>query len=226
MDEIVAWVQPGRHERALDVATGAGHVAIALAAHVRQTVAFDLTASMLEGTLSRGADLSLVAVQGIGEKLPFRDGCFDIVTNRLAVHHFAEPDAAIRETFRVLRPGGRFLVVDTASPDDAHLALALDDLERLRDPSHCYNSSLYEWRSMLEKAGFVVERDQCSLLGPDVPLEVESWMERIRTPEENRDPIREIFREGALKDLLQVAPSGKSLTFLLPRAQILARRPG
>src|SRR2546428_715394 len=100
LERLLAWVRACRPGRALDVATGGGHTALALAGVAREVVAFDLTEPMLRAARavirSRGAATVRLAA-GAGEAVPFRDGAFDAVTCRIAAHHFANVAAAIRQ---------------------------------------------------------------------------------------------------------------------------------
>src|SRR6188472_2861081 len=84
---VVALAVPTTTDRALDVATGAGHVALALAPHVAEVVAYDLTEAMLEETMRNAGGRGLrnvTPVQGAAEEMPFDDGQFDLVTVRIA----------------------------------------------------------------------------------------------------------------------------------------------
>ena len=108
---------PGRE--ALDVATGGGHTALAIAPYVARVVATDITEPMLEAArefiLARGAhnvDFRLADA----EDLPFPGGGFDLVTCRIAAHHFPDPARFVAEVVRVLRPGGLFLLQDQVTP--------------------------------------------------------------------------------------------------------------
>ncbi|MDI3340025.1 MAG: methyltransferase domain-containing protein [Sphaerobacter sp.] len=145
---------------ALDVATGGGHTALALAPHVRQVIASDLTPAMLE---QARAFLTAQGVTNVefrvadAEELPFPDASFDLVTCRIAPHHFADVQRAVHETARVLRPGGLFLLIDSVSPEDPELDAFLNELERRRDPSHVRSYRRSEWCRFLEAAGFAVE---------------------------------------------------------------------
>ena len=106
---------------ALDVGCGAGHTAFALAGVAARVVALDLTQAMLEQTRTGAVDRGLRHVEareGDAEQLPFDDESFDVVTSRLAAHHFPHAERFVAEAHRVLRPGGRFVLSDTISPDD------------------------------------------------------------------------------------------------------------
>ena len=106
----------------LDVACGPGVVTAALAPRAKSVVAFDATEQMLEKARARCAKAGLLNVlfqQGNAEALPFGDARFDGVVTRLAVHHFADPQRALGEMFRVLRPGGTAVIIDVVSSEDA-----------------------------------------------------------------------------------------------------------
>ena len=120
LSSLVATVQPESHWSCIDVATGAGHTALAFAPHVSHVLATDLTEEMLEQVRRQ------VKEQGLGnvdtahadaEALPFGDATFDLVSCRIAPHHFPDIAKFVAETFRVLKPGGTFALVDNVSPD-------------------------------------------------------------------------------------------------------------
>ncbi|MEJ2358555.1 MAG: class I SAM-dependent methyltransferase [Deinococcales bacterium] len=180
-----------RGRRALDVATGGGHTARALAEAGALVTVSDLTPEMLAAaeTHLRGAlpDAQLTFVAAAAEALPFEDGAFDLVTCRIAAHHFGDPRAFLAEVARVLRPGGVFLLVDNIAPEDARLAEAMNEIERLRDPSHVRAYRLSDWVSWAGEAGlepFLLERFWRS-------KELGSWLRRANTAEENERLLRE-----------------------------------
>src|SRR5262249_30642716 len=93
----------------LDVACGPGAVTAAIAPGATSVIAFDATEQMLAKAKARCTKAGLTNVQfkcGDAESLPFADKQFDGVVTRLAVHHFANPQRALEEMFRVLRHGG------------------------------------------------------------------------------------------------------------------------
>jgi ubiquinone/menaquinone biosynthesis C-methylase UbiE len=159
LERLVAWGRALAPGRVLDLATGGGHTALAFAGLARRVVAFDVTEPMLaaaRGLLtSRGAG-GVAFVAGDVEALPFRDGAFDLVTCRIAAHHFGDVPAAVRQVQRVLRPGGAFLVQDILGHDDAACAAFITEVERRRDPSHVRAYRDREWRAFLRAAGLTV----------------------------------------------------------------------
>jgi ubiquinone/menaquinone biosynthesis C-methylase UbiE len=147
-------------EDALDVATGGGHTALAIAPHVARVVSSDLTPEMLaaarEFIESQGVD-NVTFEQADAENLPFPDRSFDIVTCRIAPHHFGDVQSFCNEVARVLRPGGRFVLMDSISPDDADLDAFINELEWRRDTTHVRSYTVAEWRTFIEGAGIEIE---------------------------------------------------------------------
>jgi ubiquinone/menaquinone biosynthesis C-methylase UbiE len=121
---LLALAAPRGDERVLDVGTGTGHTALAFAARVAEVVGLDLTEAMLaEARRLAAAQGAANArfVLGDAMALDFPDRSFDLVTCRVCAHHFADPGRAVAEAARVLRPGGRLLVVDFAPHEQEFL---------------------------------------------------------------------------------------------------------
>ena len=156
LERMLAVCGPQPSWDVLDIATGAGHTAFAFAPHVREVRATDITEEMLALTAQGAAERELINVvteYAEAEKMPYRDGSFDLVTCRIAAHHFPDPAAFLAESFRVLRGGGSFALVDNVVPD-GEAGAYVNAYEKLRDPSHGRCLSLEEWRAGCRGVGF------------------------------------------------------------------------
>jgi ubiquinone/menaquinone biosynthesis C-methylase UbiE len=173
LQEVIDLVRPLRGDLALDVATGTGNTALALAPLVRRVVGLDLTREMLDVARRITAERKIENVDWvIGDAcvLPFPDEVFDIYVVRAAPHHFSDIDAFLSEAYRVLRPGRDAAFVDCAPPTPARDVL--HEVEVRRDPSHVMSLTVDEWRIRLERAGFEVEMARARELDWDY----EEWM--------------------------------------------------
>jgi SAM-dependent methyltransferase len=139
LETLVAWCDPGAGRTALDVATGGGHVARRLREEGCTVVTSDPAAGMKPDVICRA------------EELPFADGSFNVVTSRIAPHHFTDIRAAIAEMARV--SNGLVVIEDTL-----YLSEQQEQAETLRDPTHVRSYSELEWKQHLESAGLEVER--------------------------------------------------------------------
>lgn len=150
LQTLIEWLQPKKTELVLDIATGGGHVAKALSPHVSQVFATDLTKEMLANTARHLKQVcpNVSYIIADAESLPFLDDTFDIVTCRIAAHHFPNPQDFIKEVARVLKPKGSFLLIDNVAPKETNLAEFMNTLEALRDESHARCLSVEEWRNL------------------------------------------------------------------------------
>ena len=164
LDRLLAIAAPQPHWQALDIATGGGHTALKFAPHVRSVIATDLTPRMLQRAQrfiqeERGAR-NVHFQLADAENLPFDDSRFDLVTCRIAPHHFPDAPRFVRECERVLKPGGTLLLQDHLLPDDERAARCVDGFERLRDPSHHRAFCQAEWQGMFRAAGLRIEHSE------------------------------------------------------------------
>ncbi|AGB81280.1 methylase involved in ubiquinone/menaquinone biosynthesis [Serratia sp. FGI94] len=208
--------------RVLDLGCGAGHASFTAAAQVAQVVAYDLSAQMLavvaQAAQARGLD-NIQTQQGMAETLPFADGEFDLVISRYSAHHWHDVGQALREVKRVLKPGGRAIMMDVVSPGHPLLDIYLQTVEALRDTSHVRNYAPGEWTGMLTAAGLLVEEVTTDRL----PLEFDSWVARMRTPETLVAAIRE-FQRSMSEEVVRhfaIQPDG---TFTSDIMMLVARR--
>jgi ubiquinone/menaquinone biosynthesis C-methylase UbiE len=157
---VVELARPQPNWLVLDVATGTGHTAFALAAHVRAVIGIDLTPEMLAESkgLRAARGISNVAF-GLADihELPFAAGTFHLITCRRAAHHFSRIGQALSEMHRVLRVGGRLVIDDRSVPEDDFVDACMNRLDRYHDESHVRQYRPSAWQQLLEDHGFAVE---------------------------------------------------------------------
>ena len=157
-ERVRAFARARGDERALDVGTGAGALALALAPLVREVVGLDPVPELLELAHARALP-NTEFVEGDGTALPFPDGAFDLVGTHRTLHHVEQPELVLAEMARVTRGGGHVLVVDQLAPHDAGAAAALHEFETARDGSHTRLLSDAELRQLFAAHGLSL-RDQ------------------------------------------------------------------
>jgi SAM-dependent methyltransferase len=172
LDLLVEWCEPGPDVKVLDVASGGGHVARRLRDEGCTVVTVDPAPGMK-------ADVVAPA-----DHLPFEDGSFDVVTCRIAPHHFPDIRAAIEEMARV---SNRLFVVE----DNVYRGENVEEAERLRDPTHvrCYSED--EWKEFVTDAGFEVEQVEHF----DRRQSFDAWLERVETTPDAAVQIRQLLAD-------------------------------
>ena len=195
---ILAWIVSNLdlepHFTALDVATGTGLLARAVAPHVSRVTALDATPEMMsEGRRLAKAEgvTNVVFEQGDAGHLPYPDGSFDLVACRIALHHFQAPREPVQEMFRVCRAGGHMAIIDIASADDRDLAASHNRLERLRDPSHTRAMPVAELREIAEGCGLEIVRSS----GAEVEQNLNRWMDLTDTGPDQRRIILDAMNQ-------------------------------
>ncbi len=193
--------------RVLDIATGPGHTAFALAPHVFDIVATDLTPKMLEVArgLARDRNIDNVSFEvADAECLHFESASFDVVTCRIAPHHFARIDLFLSEVARVLKPGGRFGLVDNVAPDTrstpgfsvedlTHASTEYNLFEKIRDPGHHKALQFTEWLSALDSAGLEVLHHDLI----EKPMAFQPWAERLGASAQDIAQLLRMVDEGS-----------------------------
>lgn len=164
-------------QRALDLATGPGHVAFRLAERGLAVTAADLTPEML--AVARAAEPEralphpITWIQADAARLSCEPGQFDTVVCRRAAHHFPNLPQVLRESRRVLKPGGRLGISDMTAP--AASIDALNDLERLRDHSHVAAQTVDQWVGHLLSADFRLQWLELTV----EPMTREQWLSPV-----------------------------------------------
>ncbi|TCP30219.1 methyltransferase family protein [Scopulibacillus darangshiensis] len=186
---LIEWLNPESHWTALDIATGGGHVAKALSPFVEHVFATDLTKEMLANTAKHlnQSYQNIWYVIADAESLPFLDRTFDIVTCRIAPHHFPNPERFIKEVARVLKPNGSFLMIDNVVPEERNLAEFMNEMEKLRDESHVKCLSIEEWRKQFADAGLLETRSRSR----KKPYQFQDWVKRTATSSGQIEKVEE-----------------------------------
>ena len=213
-------VGPGM--RVLDVATGAGYTAFAIARTGAQVIPSDPTHEMLlatrTGWTERGFEGDASVVENWAEALPFADDTFDAVISHRAPHQFSDVDAWAREAARIVKPGGVFGLSDQSPPDgweDWH-----NELERWRDHTHEQARSPREWRAVMEGAGFQVTATDVVYQEHDV----EDWLDRVDCPPDRRERALGMIRDipEAIRDVYRPQTFEGRLRYRTPQAVLVA----
>ena len=218
LERLLAVAAPESGERALDLGCGVGHTLRRIAPMVAFAVGADATFEMMQaGRTGVVSAPNAAFVQSDATALPFADATFDLATCRLAAHHFTDAASAFRELARVLRRGGRFVLVDNYAPNDPALDAFINELEKLRDASHIRNHTVAGWRALLNDAGLraSVESDLLT-----TKLTTDAWLERSQTPADQAAEVRRRLRVAsrAARDTFQITET----TFAVPKVVMLA----
>ncbi|GEN86561.1 class I SAM-dependent methyltransferase [Oceanobacillus sojae] len=175
LQKISDWLKPTKEQIILDIATGGGQVAKTLAPSAKQVIATDLTPAMLSNVRnSINENDNILFIIADAEELPFLDNSMDIVTCRIAAHHFPHPEKFIHEAYRVLKPGGKCLFVDNVASENEAEDQFLNQLEEMRDPSHERAKKISEWKALFSKCQFTLIQDDIRI--KELPFQ--DWLNR------------------------------------------------
>jgi ubiquinone/menaquinone biosynthesis C-methylase UbiE len=222
LQRLIDLTSPQKSWRVLDIATGGGHVAYIFAPHVARVWATDITQEMLDLVKAEAAKRGLANLRTTyakAEALPFEDESFDLVTCRIAPHHFDSIPDYLAEAHRVLKAGGTLAVVDNVVPAGS-VGDYVNAFERLRDPSHLRAWSMEEWRAAIKTAGFSLGHEEQLFK----PMEFKSWAARYD------DVMKRLLRAMLMqttpevKALLEPKGDGDALTFRLCEGLFIAKR--
>ena len=193
LDIVADFAAPGPEDVCLDVATGTGHTALRMAERAALVIAADIAPGMLattrDGARQRGLDNVRVMLAD-ATALPVPSGRVDLVTCRIAPHHFPDVPGFVAEVARVLKATGRFVLEDSLAPEEPRAAAFLEDLETRRDPTHVHSVSRAEWHDAITRAGLRVVRETVHAKVHDF----DAWVRRTgRSEAEVADLVRYVL---------------------------------
>jgi len=222
LERLVALTAPQKTWHALDVATGGGHVAYTFAPHVERMWATDITQEMLDMVKAEAKKRGLSNIRTAyakAEALPFEDASFDLVSCRIAPHHFDSIPDFLDEVHRVLKPNGLFALVDNVVPDGS-VGDYVNAFERFRDPSHLRAWTMDEWRAAFKAHGFSIAHDEQLYK----QMEFKSWAARHDGNMQNFLRAMLALATPDVKHTLEPKGDGAELTFRLCEGLFIAKR--
>ncbi len=225
LDAAVRHVEMPERGRALDVATGGGHCGLWLARRGYRVTLADISQRMLENASRLLEEEGFICEtrQHAAEELPYTGRSFEIVSCRIAAHHFSNPPEFVFESSRVLAPGGLFILIDGTAPENPQAEAWLHDVEKLRDPSHGRFLLPGQWSRLCLGAGLdVIESGVTTLKQPDL----EWYFETANTPPANRDEVRELVANApnSAREAFRVAEEDGRTVWQWPRLHLVARK--
>ncbi len=182
-----------KNHSVLDVATGAGFLALEFAKNAKIVIGCDITRNMLKKAIEKrkltGLDNTGFLLSDV-ESLPFPDESFDIVSCRFAFHHFPDPRKALTEMQRACKK--RIIIVDGVSSEDRDKSLFHNYIEKLRDPSHVRIYTLPEMEEMVKDTGAVIS----NVTHRDIPQDFGDWMNRAGTDAKTTKVIEDLMGQS------------------------------
>lgn len=181
-----------RYALGLDIATGPGFTAFAIAPYCQTVIAADIAEGMLKQARKIAGERNITNVRFEtidAQNIAYPDASFDIITCRTAPHHFPDIPQFLSEVHRALKPNGTFLLCDTTTSKSPELADWHQRAEALRDPSHVYAPNPTQWRNLVTEAGFHITHEQPT----QVNMTFWNWVERSGTPKPTIDQLHQDF---------------------------------
>jgi ubiquinone/menaquinone biosynthesis C-methylase UbiE len=222
---LIELTDPQSRWSVLDVSTGTGFTAFAFSMYVTRVVAVDLTPEMLEEARKIAKEREIQNVEfreADAHQLPFAHNEFDLVTNRIALHHYADARKAIAEMARVCKVSGIVALVDNIAPPDKMAAGWLNHFEKLRAPSHNWCYPLPRLEAMFADAGLKVEHTET--LKKDV--ELDAWADRMGASATVKAELRArlLAAPDAVKEWLTPRGDGDKMVFELTEGILVGRK--
>lgn len=236
LQRLVQLIEPQPDWAGIDIATAAGHTAHILAPYISSMLATDITIDMLPKAASLAQEKKIDNLQTAGadaENMAFADQSFDLVTCRIAPHHFPDIPRFVSEAWRVLRPGGVFAVVDNVVPSTgskkkkdreayANGADFINGFEKLRDPSHSQCYSLHQWIQLFREVGFQNVQYETGRKR----MEFGPWADRMFVAADDKIRLKAMLVQAPniVKEFLTPEFDGDKIFFTLTEGIIIGRK--
>lgn len=202
---LVGEIAPGRDDRVIEIATGPGYVAMALAMTCREVVGVDLTEAPLRIAERNRHSRRLTNVSfrtADAEALPFDDGEFNVAVCRFAFHHFEHPEQVLAEMCRVSGPGATIAIEDLYASEFQARASYYNHFERLRDHSHTRVLAPTELITIMVGAGIELQR----MYSDELVVEMETWLQSAQTSAKDAAEVRRLLEDDMRRNLSGARP--------------------
>ncbi len=210
----------------LDVATGGGHTGLFLASLGHRVILADIAQPMLDRASAAARERGLQVETRLhpAEKFPYAEGSFDLITCRVAAHHFSSPQSFVSECARTLRPKGYLVIFDGTVEDGEREAEEwVHQVEKLRDPSHNRFLTPGTWRRMCGENGLRVENISVQ---PFKQPDLKWYFETAGTTPENRKKVLELVENApeSARRLFRIGNEDGKIVWWWQRLVLIARK--
>lgn len=203
----------------LEVGAGTANFLSLFEAVADRLIAVDLTHGMLATARANHPDVR--AVQGDGRRIPVASRSIDLVATAQALHHIHEPVPVLREMGRIAKDTGHVLVIDQVASERLEEALAMNEMEVIRDPSHAISRPPSALRVVVQKAGLEIV-DERLWEGRNV---FSKWMWPGEFPEDRIERVMRFVEGRGAETGMDFRKEDGDWSFRRRRMMILARRP-
>jgi ubiquinone/menaquinone biosynthesis C-methylase UbiE len=176
----------------VDIACGAGHLALSFAKSAQRIVGVDASPRMLQvfAGLALQRNVQVETVNAVSEAVPLPDAQFDVAVSRLAPHHFVDLSASLAEMKRLVKHGGHIGIIDLEGYEDPELDRFNHEIELLHDPTHGRSYAPSVWRAAIDALQLDVVAFETGRRESSEGIPVRRWCEISASGEEAEREIR------------------------------------
>jgi SAM-dependent methyltransferase len=215
---VIEFSRVGEQARVLEVGVGTGNFLSLFDGRSRELIGVDLTPAMLLKARSSFPGWGLVL--GDGARLPLNSRSVDLATTAQTLHHIWEPLPVLREMRRVTAESGNILVIDQIAPERFEQAIAMNELEMIRDPSHASSRPPSALRTLLRVAGLRIVEERIV----ELKQRFSGWMPSIEFPQRRIEKVKEFIDKHGNATGMNFEPVGNDYIYDRKRMMILAER--
>jgi SAM-dependent methyltransferase len=215
---VVEFSGVGDQAKVLEVGVGTGNFLSLFAGRARELIGIDLTPAMILKARISFPDYGLVLADGA--KLPLGTRSVDLSTTAQTLHHIWEPLPVLTEMRRVTVESGKVLIVDQVAPERFEQAIAMNELEMMRDPSHASSRPPSALRTLIRVAGLRIVDERIV----ELRHEFSNWMPSIEFPPERIEKVKSFIDKHGDATGMNFEKVGNDYTYDRRRMMILAER--